>query len=134
VRRLVGDLNHLYRSHTALHQLDCDSRGFEWVASHDEVNSVYAWLRHDAHGGAVMVVCNMTPVPRHGYRLGSDSRFGAWREVLNTDSSHYGGSNLGNGPDALVVTPEPVHNHNHGRSHSVAVTLPPLAVVFLVPV
>ncbi len=130
VRRLVTDLNQLYRSHTALHQLDCESRGFEWVVSHDEAHSVYAWLRHDAQGGAVMVVCNMTPVPRPGYRLGCDSRFGAWREALNTDSSHYGGSNLGNGPDALAVTPEPAQ----GRSHSVALTLPPLAALFLVPV
>jgi 1,4-alpha-glucan branching enzyme len=128
-RRLVADLNHAYRSHSALFQQDCMGEGFEWVASHDEANSVFAWLRHDAQGGAVLVVCNLTPVPRPGYRIGSDTRFGAWRELLNTDSDHYGGSNVGNGPNPLPVESIPAH----GRPASVALNLPPLGVLFLVP-
>ncbi|MFN8850033.1 MAG: 1,4-alpha-glucan branching protein GlgB [Inhella sp.] len=129
VRRWVGDLNALYRQTPALHRLDCESQGFEWLASHDEDNSVYAWLRHDGQGGSVLVVCNLTPVPRHGYRLGVPTTQGAWREVLNSDSEHYGGSNMGNGPHAIPVQPEAAH----GRSHSLSVTLPPLATVFFVP-
>jgi 1,4-alpha-glucan branching enzyme len=128
-RRLVADLNQLYRQQSALHKLDCQSEGFEWIASHDEEHSVFAWLRHDDQGRAVMVVCNMTPVPRHGYRVGADPRFGAWREVLNTDSEHYGGSNLGNGPAPLAVEPVPAH----GRQGSIPLVLPPLATVFFVP-
>jgi 1,4-alpha-glucan branching enzyme len=128
VRRLVADLNHLYRDHKALHQLDCESAGFEWLASHDEVNSVLAWLRKDSEGRAVMVVCNLTPVPRHGYRIGCPAGVG-WREVLNSDSEHYGGSNVGNGPDALAVEMIAAH----GRDSSIALTLPPLATLFLVP-
>ena len=128
-RRLVADLNHAYRSHSALYQQDCLSEGFEWIASHDEANSVFAWLRHDDQGGAVMVVCNLTPVPRPGYRIGSAPRFGAWRELVNTDSSHYGGSNVGNGDGPVPVEPVPAH----GRGHSVALNLPPLGVLFLVP-
>ena len=99
------------------------------MASHDEDQSVYAWQRHDGQGGSVLVVCNLTPVPRHGYRLGVQATHGAWREVLNSDSEHYGGSNVGNGPHALPV--EAVGAH--GRGHSLALTLPPLATVFLVP-
>jgi 1,4-alpha-glucan branching enzyme len=125
----VADLNHAYRSHSALFQQDCLAEGFEWIASHDEANSVFAWLRHDDQGGAVMVVCNLTPVPRPGYRIGSDPRFGAWRELVNTDSSHYGGSNVGNGDSPVPV--EPISAH--GRGHSVALNLPPLGVLFLVP-
>jgi 1,4-alpha-glucan branching enzyme len=129
VRRWVGDLNALYRSSPALHQLDSEPQGFEWLASHDEEQSVYAWLRKDGQGGSVMVVCNLTPVPRHGYRLGCPADHLAWREVLNSDSEHYGGSNVGNGSVALAVQAEGAH----GRSHSLSLTLPPLGTVFLVP-
>ena len=129
VRRWVGDLNALYRHTPALHRLDSEPQGFEWVASHDEEHSVYAWLRHDGQGGSVLVVCNLTPVPRYGYRLGLPSGHGAWREVLNSDSEHYGGSNVGSGPQALPLEAVAAH----GRSHSIGLTLPPLGTVFLVP-
>ncbi len=112
---------------TPLHQLDCESDGFEWLASHDEENSVFAWLRKDREGRTVLVVCNFTPVPRHGYRIGCPA--GRWRELLNTDSHHYGGSNVGNGPDARATEAVAAH----GRPDSLALTLPPLATVFLVP-
>ena len=129
VQRLVRDLNGLYRRESALHQLDAEARGFEWLAVHDAEVSVFAWLRRDDHGGVVAVVCNFTPVPRLGYRLGVPEAPGAWRELLNTDSAYYGGSNLGNGHRVLAVEPRP----SHDRSHSIVLDLPPLGTLFLGP-
>jgi 1,4-alpha-glucan branching enzyme len=131
VQRLVRDLNRLYRATPALHCLDCSGEGFEWIDAHDADHSIYAWLRKDADPGPhgrVIVVANMTPVPRKGFRLGVPHGVDAWTEALNTDSAHYGGSNLGNGGAALRV--EPVASH--GRAQSIMLTLPPLATVFLV--
>jgi 1,4-alpha-glucan branching enzyme len=130
VRTLVKDLNTLYRDRTALHATDCEPGGFEWVAVDDSATSVYAFLRKGRHGEMLLVVCNFTPVPRHGYRVGVPDGPWGWREVLNTDSAFYGGSNVGNGPSPLPVQPEPAH----GRLASVQVTLPPLATVVLEPV
>ena len=130
VQRLVGDLNRLYRELPALHRLDCEPEGFEWIASHDTEVSEYSWIRRDENGNAVLVVCNMTPVPRPGFRLGVPARSSAWKEVLNTDSAHYGGSNLGNGDALLVVEQQPAQ----GRGQSIVLTLPPLATLFLVAV
>ncbi|MBH9551768.1 1,4-alpha-glucan branching protein GlgB [Inhella gelatinilytica] len=127
VRRLVADLNHLYRRESALHRLDCEAAGFEWLVADDAEQSVLAWLRHDGQGRSVMVVCNLTPQPRRAYRIGCPGA--AWREALNTDSTHYGGSNVGNGSGPVTVEPIAAH----GRSHSVALTLPPLATLFLTP-
>jgi 1,4-alpha-glucan branching enzyme len=90
--------------------------------------SVYAWLRKDELGRPLLVVCNMTPVPRHGFRLGVPEGAGHWREVLNTDSQYYGGSNLGN---AGAVAVDGVAAH--GRAQSVSLVLPPLATIYLVP-
>ncbi len=129
VQRLVRDLNGLYRRESALHQLDAEASGFEWLAVHDAEVSVFAWLRRDDRGGVVAVVCNFTPVPRYGYRLGVPEAPGAWRELLNTDSAYYGGSNVGNGAHVLRVEPHP----SHGRSHSIVLDLPPLATLFLGP-
>ena len=136
VQRLVHDLNQLYRGQTALHQLDCEPAGFEWLSADNADESLLAWCRRDAAGGQVLVLCNFTPVPRPGFRLGlpdAPARQGrapqAWREALNTDSAFYGGSNLGNGGAALAVQAVPAH----GRTRSIMLTLPPLATVFLVP-
>ncbi|WP_284945525.1 1,4-alpha-glucan branching protein GlgB [Acidisoma cladoniae] len=97
VHRLMRDLNLLYRDHAALHRHDCDPSGFRWVVLHDREQSVFAYLRQGDEGDAPMlVVCNFTPVPRYGYRLGVP-RSGVWHEVLNTDALNYGGSNVGNG-------------------------------------
>ncbi len=128
VQRLIGDLNRLYREQPALHRLDHEPQGFEWIAVDEAEQSVYAWLRRDDAGAVVIVACNFTPVPREGYRLGVPPGVAAWREALNTDSTHYGGSNLGNGMASL-------HTEGigaHGRGQSVVLTLPPLATVFLV--
>ncbi len=130
VQALVRDLNHLYRSESALHQLDCEARGFEWLVSDDAGQSVFAWLRCDAMGNMVLVACNFTPMPRHGYRIGVPSGKTGWREVLNTDAAIYGGSNVGNGGGAIAVEPVPAQSH----AQSIALTLPPLATLFLQPV
>ncbi|WP_088278939.1 1,4-alpha-glucan branching protein GlgB [Ideonella sp. A 288] len=129
VQGLVRDLNRLHRERPALHRLDAEPAGFEWIDAQDAEHSVYAWLRHDGEGGRVLVVCNFTPVPRHGWRLGVPEGAGAWRERLNTDSVHYGGGNLGNGLGPIGVEPVPAQ----GRAQSIVLTLPPLAAVYLEP-
>jgi 1,4-alpha-glucan branching enzyme len=92
----------------------------------DRANSVFAYQRFGAEGSApILVVCNMTPVPRHRYRIGV-SRAGAWREIVNTDSQFYGGSNVGN--DGAVYT---VETPSHGEPQSLELTLPPLATIML---
>jgi 1,4-alpha-glucan branching enzyme len=129
VQRLVRDLNTLYRTTPALHRKDCSGDGFEWIDAHDAERSLYAWVRKAGDGRDVIVVANMTPVPREALRLGVPEGARAWREALNTDSAHYGGSNVGNGSEALAV--EAIHSH--GRRQSIVLTVPPLATVFLVP-
>ncbi|WP_447553823.1 1,4-alpha-glucan branching protein GlgB [Vreelandella sp. EE22] len=126
--QLVRDLNHLYTELPALHEYDGDPRGFTWVVSDDETNSVFAWLRSGAQGEPVLVVANMTPIPRHGYRLGVP-RAGQWQERLNSDAECYGGSNLGN-LGSITASDAPLH----GQSASLELTLPPLAVLVLSPV
>jgi len=129
VHSLVRDLNRLYRDLPALHAMDHQPDGFQWVVGDDHQNSVFAYLRRAAPLGreVVLVVVNMTPVPRHGYRLGVPLP-GAWEECLNTDAATYGGSNLGNyGQVEADATP------SHGQPASMALTLPPLATLVLRP-
>ena len=125
ILRWVTDLNRLYASDPALHELDFDPRGFEWVEGNDAGNSVLAFLRKDARGGELLAVFNFTPVARPNYRVGVP-RDGVWREVLNSDATVYGGSGVGNYGE-VASTPVPYH----GRYHSVVLTLPPLGAVFL---
>ncbi|GAA5234151.1 1,4-alpha-glucan branching protein GlgB [Verticiella sediminum] len=125
LQRLVRDLNHLYAGLPALHRLDAEPDGFAWVIGDDAGNSVYAYRRRDGRGGEALVVCNMTPVPREGYRIGVPAA-GAWRERLNTDAQDYGGSGMGN---AGGRTSEPVPSH--GMPDSLCLTLPPLATLIL---
>jgi len=127
VQRWVRDLNRLYRSTPALHELDFSEAGFQWVDCDDADLSVISYLRKSAAGEPVLVVCNFTPVPRERYRLGVP-RGGHWRERLNSDAADYGGSGQGNlgGLDALASAA-------HGHPHSLEVRLPPLAVVVLTP-
>ena len=128
VQRLLRDLNALYRATPALHRLDCAPEGFRWVVGDDAAQSVLAWLRlGEAGDPPALVICNMTPVPRPGYRIGVPLP-GGWREVLNTDSALYGGGNLGNEGGAAT---EPIPTH--GFDHSVSLMLPPLATLILVP-
>jgi 1,4-alpha-glucan branching enzyme len=127
VQRLVADLNALQRRLPALHQRDFTPEGFEWIDHQDAARSVLAFVRHgdgDAH--PVLVLCNFTPVVQRGYRVGVP-RAGQWVERLNTDSSHYGGSNVGTPLGA--ARSEGVAAH--GRAQSLLVDLPPLSCVFL---
>ena len=128
MRRWMQDVNRTYREHPALWERDFTGDGFEWVDCHDVENSIVSFLRHGKHAGDTMlVVCNLTPVPRPSYRVGVP-RGGHWRELLNSDAEIYGGSGQGNlgGVDAAPVGAQ-------GRLHSVALTLPPLGVLYLVP-
>ncbi len=129
VQRLVRDLNRLYRDEPALHRLDCEARGFEWIDAHDADGSTFSWIRRDDSGRLLIAVSNFTPVPRLNFRLGVPDGATGWREVLNTDSEHYGGSNVGSGAAVLGVSDVP----SHGRPRSICLTLPPLATVLLVP-
>jgi 1,4-alpha-glucan branching enzyme len=127
IRRVVADLGALYHSRPALHELDASPDGFEWIDASDRAASVLSFLRKGPGGAPVLFVANFTPVPRHRYRVGVPAA-GRWRELLNTDAEIYGGSGQGNygGLEA-----EPVAMH--GREHSLALVLPPLAAVFLTP-
>ena len=126
LQRLVGDLNRLLRAHTALHADDDRPEGFEWSVGDDHANSVFAFIRHDrASGREVLAVSNMTPQVHHGYRVGVP-RAGRWREILNTDSAFYGGSNVGNGGSLHTVA-----DSMHGHAQSLSLTLPPLATLWL---
>ena len=128
VQRLVADLNRLYRDRAALHRSDADGDGFQWVGCDDRQACVVSFLRRSGAGGApLLVVCHFTPVLREGYRLGVPSP-GAWRELLNTDSGHYGGTNAGN-----LGRVEAQSVGSHGYPLSVELTLPPLAAVVLEP-
>jgi 1,4-alpha-glucan branching enzyme len=126
IQHFVHDLGHLYRSEPALWEVDVSPQGFEWIDFHDVRNSVVSFLRRGGESGEDLVfLCNFTPVPRHGYRIGLP-RGGWYRELLNSDAELYGGSNLGNGGGVLA---EPVPEH--GRPYSAPLTLPPLAIVVL---
>jgi 1,4-alpha-glucan branching enzyme len=126
LQRLVGDLNRIYRETPALHLNDCDAGGFRWIVVDDETQSIAAWLRLGGPGDApVAVICNFTSEPRHGYRIGLPAA-GRWREVLNTDSEAYGGSNLGN-LGAVTAFDIP----SHGQPASAEIVLPPLATLYL---
>ena len=126
MQRLVRDLNLCYRAHPALHQLDVARGGFEWLTHDDAAQSVLAYVRRARNGAALVVVCNFTPVPRPGYRVGLPYE-APWRELINTDQSIYGGSGL-----ATEVGPAQAWPWQH-RSHSLQLNLPPLSCVVLTP-
>ncbi|MEI9963323.1 MAG: 1,4-alpha-glucan branching protein GlgB, partial [Caulobacteraceae bacterium] len=125
VRTLVRDLNRLYRDNPALYVRDCEGEGFRWIVVDDAHQSVAAWLRFGAPGDApIAVVCNFTPVPRSGYRLGLPGP-GRWREVFNSDAREYGGSGMGNFGE-VVASPVPAH----GLDASAEIVLPPLSTLY----
>jgi 1,4-alpha-glucan branching enzyme len=122
----VEDLGRVYRETPALWRADHEPDGFAWIDASDVESSVFSWIRRAGDDLAV-VVLNLTPVPRQPYRLGLP-RDGRWTEVLNSDSEHYGGSNLGNlgGIDAADES-------WHGQPASAELTLPPLSGLILRP-
>ena len=128
IQTLVRDLNRLYRAHPALWERDSDSSAFRWLEPNDADSNVLAFARVGKDPDRpVVFVANLSPVPRYGYRLGLP-RPCRWREALNTDSSYYGGSDVGN---LGGVAPKPIPWH--GQPVSAEVTLPPLATIWLVP-
>jgi 1,4-alpha-glucan branching enzyme len=124
----VRDLNRVYQSERALYEVDFDWKGFEWIDFRDVDQSIVSFVRRGRQPEeAIVVVANFTPVVRTGYRLGVPSP-GFYRELLNSDSEHYWGSNMGNA-GGLPSDPIPWQ----GQPHSVLLTVPPLAVVYLKP-
>ncbi|MBK1724554.1 1,4-alpha-glucan branching protein GlgB [Thiocystis violacea] len=127
VRQLVADLNRLYQALPALHEVDFDPAGFEWIDCHDSSQSVLSYVRKSTSGEEIIAaVFNFTPVPRANYRIGVPEP-GFYREAVNSDAELYGGSNVGNQGG---VTAEPVSWM--GRPHSMMIALPPLAGLILV--
>jgi 1,4-alpha-glucan branching enzyme len=125
VQRLIRDLNKLYREVPALHELDCDPAGFEWLVMHDADRGVFAWLRKGTDTRArCLVVVNFTPQVYRNYRIRVPFA-GIWREVLNTDAAIYGGSNVGNAGAVKTL--------DEGSISEVSLAIPPLAAIFLVP-
>jgi 1,4-alpha-glucan branching enzyme len=128
VQSLVRDLNRIYREEPALYELDFDPSGFLWLEPNDADANVLAFARlPSGKGRPVVCVCNLSPVPREAYRLGLP-RAGRWRELLNTDSTFYGGSDVGN-LGAIAADGPPWHE----QGQSAELRLPPLGVVWLVP-
>jgi 1,4-alpha-glucan branching enzyme len=125
VQRFVRDLNRVYRDTPALHALDCDAAGFEWLVADDAAHSTFAWLRKGrGETERCVVVVNFTPEVLRDYRVRVPFA-GNWREVLNSDASVYGGSNVGN---AGVVSATAAQD-----SPELRLVIPPLAAIYLVP-
>jgi 1,4-alpha-glucan branching enzyme len=124
VQRFVQDLNRVYRNEPALHELDFDQAGFQWVDFNDADHSVVSYLRRGrTTSDVILVVCNFTPVPHYGYHVGVPAG-GLWKEILNSEALEYGGSGLGNA-GAGEARPEPFH----GYPQSLSLVLPPLSVL-----
>ena len=124
VQQLLRDLNRLYSATLALHEIDFDGAGFEWIDWNDRDSSILSWLRRDRHGHSIICVANLTPLVRESYRIGVPEG-GTYRIVLNTDDRNYGGSGVGSD----TVTSSDVEQHE--RPFSLDLTLPPLATIFL---
>jgi 1,4-alpha-glucan branching enzyme len=127
LQQFVRDLNRLYVTSPQLYAQDDNPSGFSWVIGDDADNSVFSYARHAPGMPSHLVVLNMTPVPRHDYRIGVE-RPGRWRELLNSDAALYGGSNIGNAgqvqTDAIPA---------HGQDFSLTLTLPPLGAMIFAP-
>jgi 1,4-alpha-glucan branching enzyme len=128
LQQYVADLNRLYQSEPALYQVDFDWQGFQWIDLHDSDNSTLTYIRFaQDQTNCIVCACNFTPVAREQYRMGVP-RGGLYRELLNSDSEIYGGSNMGNG-GSVQADPIPWHN----QPFSLLITLPPLSVIFFKP-
>jgi len=125
IQKLVQDLNRIYKDELALHELDVNPHGFEWIDCNDSESSTLSFLRRGkSQDDLILALFNFTPVPRDNYLVGIP-RSGVWQEILNTDSSHYGGGGMGNLGEVEAIA-QPMH----GRPFSLKLTLPPLAAVY----
>ncbi|MFM1802980.1 MAG: 1,4-alpha-glucan branching enzyme GlgB, partial [Planctomycetota bacterium] len=125
IQKLIDDLNSLYKAEPALHRVDFHWTGFEWLSLNDSENSIIAFTRKQESGlHDIVCVCNFTPIPRHNYRIGV-LKPGVYREILNTDSTYYGGSNLGNQGELQAVPAS-----WGGKPYHIEMTIPPLGAVF----
>jgi 1,4-alpha-glucan branching enzyme len=125
VHQWVKDLNHFYRTTPALYEMDFNQEGFEWIDFHNWEESIVSFIRKSrSTDEIILIICNFTPVPRYNYRVGVP-KGGFWKEALNSDASNYSGSGHGNIGGA-ESTPIPAH----GRYYSLALTLPPLSVLY----
>jgi 1,4-alpha-glucan branching enzyme len=123
VLALIRDLNHLYKTESALHHFNFSYEGFEWIDYSDRENSVIAYKRKSSKPeDTLVIVCNMTPEVRHHYRLGV-SAMGNWKEIFNSNDSKYGGSDLKNETVACESQP------SHGQAYSISFMLSPLSVM-----
>jgi 1,4-alpha-glucan branching enzyme len=128
VKRLVRDLNLIYRTHPALYAKDDEPSGFRWIDVEDRAQSIFSFARYGAtFQQQIVVICNMTPVVRHGYRVGVPQG-GRWKELLNSDLDCYGGSGVVN-EGSVASAPVPWQGH----ANSVVLSLPPLGVLWLCP-
>jgi 1,4-alpha-glucan branching enzyme len=128
LHRLVRDLNRVYRHVPALHQVDFDWNGFQWIDANDSDNSVFSFVRYaEDRRQCIVVVCNFTPLQRTDYRIGVPQG-GMYHELINSDLDIYGGSGISNGPE-LHADLKPCHSF----AHSLSLTLPPLATLILQP-
>ncbi len=127
MQRLVRDLNRLYRNYPALYRNEFDWQGYEWIDCNDHQQSILSFIRKGNEGEIALVILNLTPVPRHNFRLGVPLP-GCYREVFNSDLDFYGGSNMGNGQAPLQTETQLWMN----RADSLLLTIPPLAGIVLV--
>ncbi len=124
IQTLVKDLNHLYRNTAALYQYEFESKSFSWIDCHDAAQSVISYVRHGEGENEVLVLLNFTPVPRYGYRIGVNYP-GHYKEIFNSDSRFYGGTDVGN----LDLPAERLPWM--GKEYSLNLTVPPLAGIIL---
>ncbi len=126
LQSLVRDLNRLYRAEPALWEADIDPKGFQWIDANNADENVIAFMRiAPSSGRRIICLCNFSPVVREGYRIGAPVG-GVYREILNSDASIYGGSNVGNA-GAVIAENSP----SHGMPFSLTLRLPPLGVLWL---
>jgi 1,4-alpha-glucan branching enzyme len=124
LQQFVKDLNSVYRRYPALHEVDFNHEGFRWLDANDSTNSILSFARFNAsRTEQVVVVANFTPVTRYNYRIGVPED-GAWKEIINSDATLYGGSGTGNMGSAEAY-PVPYHSEDH----SINIVIPPLGIV-----
>ena len=121
---LITDLNRLYCDEPALHELDHEPDGFEWIDHNNAADSVFSFIRKSRDGDEIVCLMNATPVPRENYRFGVRSP-GFYKEIFNSDSKRYAGSNVGSYGGTASV-----NESWHDKPHSITVEVPPLATVF----